>query len=48
MREYWDEGDMIAGPPIRVYTPFGCAWRVALAVLILYVLIIGVMLLDHA
>lgn len=43
-----DEGDMIAAGP-RVYTPFGCAWRIALAVVIVYVLLTAALvLIPHA
>lgn len=40
-----DEGDMIAAGPRR-YTAWGIAWRVALAVLILYVLLTAVFVLH--
>lgn len=33
-----DEGDMIANG-LRVYTPWGLAWRIALAALIVYVIL---------
>ena len=38
-----DEGDMIAG-----YTPWGIAWRIALAVLIAYILLTAALVLFDA
>lgn len=43
-----DEGDMIAAGP-RHYTAFGLAWRIALAVVIVYVLLTAALvLIPHA
>ena len=38
-----DEGDLISG-----YTPWGCAWRVAGAALVVYLLLTAALVLTHA
>jgi hypothetical protein len=40
-----DEGDVIAGNP-RPYTPWGIAWRICLAILIIYVLLTAAFVLH--
>lgn len=42
-----DEGDIVPEGWPRAYTPWGVAWRVALAVAVLYVLLTAILVIAY-